>query len=106
MRAQVGGGWAITHLTDRVVELTNDSWAYRRLTGKDGVVRSRCEPGMDRSFLIDRAIQQARRSDETLAQLLGAEIMPSFVRFNQYSKRMATAMMTGEESPLIGVKHA
>lgn len=106
MKAAVGGGWVITHLTDRVCEMRNESWAYRRLTGQDGIVRVRTEPGFDRAHMIDKGVAKARESDEMLAQLLGRDLMPSFVKFRETSKRMATAMMTGEESPLIGVKRA
>jgi hypothetical protein len=104
MKAAVGGGWVITHLTDRVCEMRNESWAYRRLTGQDGLVRVRVEPGCDRSWMIEKGVAKARESDEKLAQLMAKDVMPSVARFRETSKRLATAMMTGEESPLIGVK--
>ena len=106
---RLAGGWQIHHLSDRVVELRKDSYEYRRLTGRDGFVRARCEPGMDRSTLIDRALQQAVKSDEALALRVAKEMMPKADALAKYKRQisgMAGAFGTPEEPELIGVKRA
>ena len=106
VNAHIGGGWRITHLTDRVCEMTRDDVAYRSVTGQDGFVRVRAEPGMDRQQMIERGLQQARKSDEKLALILSAKLMPTAKgvgRYRNQVKALAQKFTTGEESPLIGV---
>jgi hypothetical protein len=109
MRPYVGGGWHIVHLSDRVVELRKDSYAYRRLTGADGFVRCRGEPGLDRDQLLHRAVQQAHKSDEALAHILAADVMPTANGVSKYRRQLqalAHKFGTGQESQAIGVKRA
>lgn len=109
MKAHVGSGWAIVHLTDRVVELRKDDHAYRKLTGRDGFVRCRAEPGMDRQMIINRAIKQALRSDAELAHRLAADVIPTARGVRQYQdklRRLAVKFATPEDQEVIGVRRA
>ena len=109
MRVSLGGGWQITHLTDRVCEMKREDVAYRSVTGQDGFVRVRAEPGMDRQQMIERGIQQARKSDEKLALIMAAKLMPTAKGVGQYRgqvKAMSHKFGTGEESHIIGRKSA
>jgi hypothetical protein len=109
MRPYVGAGWYIAHITDRVVELRKESYAYRRLTGVDGFVRCRGEPGLDRQQLLQRAVTQAVKSDEALAHLLAADVMPTAKGVSKYRRQLqalAHKFGTGQESQAIGVKRA
>jgi hypothetical protein len=76
MRAYFGGGWYVSHLTDRVVEIRKESAIYRQLTGRDGFVRVRAEPGMSRADLIDTAIALAVTNDEMITTLAAKRIFP------------------------------
>lgn len=108
MKAYVGGGWAIHHLTDRVVELRKDDYGYRRLTGRDGYVRIRAEPGMDRQAILNKAIVMAKRNDEELALRIGKRLAPSLQSLADYtgkSVRVTQAFRTAEDADRIGVKH-
>lgn len=105
----IGAGWTIHHLTDRVIELRKDSYEYRRLTGRDGFVRVRAEPGMDRAQIIDRAIQQARKSDDALSFRLANDLMPTARGAGKYRdtlRKLTNRFATPEDPELIGVKRA
>ena len=107
MKAHIGGGWCITHLTDRVCEMTRDDVAYRSVTGQDGFVRVRAEPGMDRQQMIERGLEQARKSDDKLSLILAEKPMPNAKGVGKYRdqvKALSSKFTTGEESHLIGVK--
>lgn len=94
MTAEVGAGWTIHHLTDRVVELRKDDPVYRRFTGRDGYVRTRAEPGMDRHMMVERAIKTAQRTDAELGRRVAKQLMPSvdaLTRFRVKQRRMAWA---------------
>lgn len=107
MAVTIGGGWTIHHLTDRVVELRKDDYAYRRATGRDGYVRIRAEPGMDQQTMIAKAVGMAKRNDEALALRLSKQLLPSAHALAAYQSkqvRMVRAMSTGDELELIGVK--
>lgn len=109
MGVHLGAGWSIYHLTDRVVELRKDDHAYRSATGRDGFVRVRAEPGMDRTAMIEKAVTMAQRNDEALALRLSKQLLPSahsLARYRGQQVRMVRAMSTGEESELIGVREA
>jgi hypothetical protein len=87
--------------------LRKDSYAYRRLTGADGFVRCRGEPGLDRDQLLHRAVQQAHKSDEALAHILAADVMPTANGVSKYRRQLqalAHKFGTGQESQVIGVK--
>ena len=77
MRADVGGGWYIYHITDRVVELRKDSPVYRDLTGADGFVKVRIEPEMTRDQALERATQEALKLDEQMAHRVTAQLIPT-----------------------------
>ena len=105
----IGNGWRIVHLTDRVVELRKDDWSYRRLTGRDGYVRVRAEPGMDRSTIIETAIETARKTDQDLSFRLAAEVFPTargVGEYRQKSRALATMFGTPEDPEVIGAKSA
>ncbi len=72
----LGGGWRLTHITDRVVELRKEDHAYRRLIGRDGYVLVRAEPGMTRHTLIDTAKTLAQANDKALAERVANQLMP------------------------------
>jgi hypothetical protein len=107
MRAQIGGGWAIHHLTDRVIELRKDDYAYRRFTERDGYVRVRAEPGMDRQQMVNKAIEMAKRNDAELALRIGKRLAPSLQSLADYTNKqvqMNRVFSTPEEPGRIGVK--
>lgn len=100
-------GWRLVHLTDRVVELRKDDWAYRRVLGRDGFVRVRAEPGMDRHALIDKALELAKQDDAEIAERVGKDLMPrNIAKYRLRQRRWAPVMATPEEPELIGVKRA
>ena len=106
MKVNLGAGWTLYHITDRVVELRKDCPVYRRLLGKDGYVRLRAEPGMDRNALIDKAVQMAQRNDEEVAKRAVKQLMPSVVSLDRYRRRQrelaGTFGVPGEEPELVG----
>lgn len=107
MGVHLGAGWSIHHLTNRVVELRKDDYAYRSATGRDGFVRVRAEPGMDRQAMIEKAVTMAKQNDEALALRLSKQLLPSahaLARYRGQQVRMVQAMSTGEEPNAIGVK--
>jgi hypothetical protein len=103
-------GWTIHHITPRDVELRKeDSWAWRKYTGQDGVVHVRAEPGMDRAKMIDRAYTLAEQADADLSQRLAKELMPTGRQWADYRRKcrqMAQVFATGEERSVIGRKRA
>lgn len=101
----IGNGWWLFHVTDRSVELRKNDATYRRLTGRDGYVRVRGEPGMDRQELINRAVDMAKECDASLAELVAAELMPRNVGQYQIRQReLSTAFGTPEDPEIIGRK--
>jgi hypothetical protein len=107
MKAAVGGGWVITHLTDRVVILRKDDVAYRRLTGDDGIVVCRSQPGMDRQEMISQAVKQARKSDAELANKAASDVLPTGRQWQDYRDKIRALRgitVTPEEPEVIGVK--
>jgi len=107
MRTHLGAGWYIAHLSDRVIELRKEDATYRRFTGRDGFVRFRGEPGMDRQALIAGAVHMAQRNDADLAERVAKRLMPRHVtRFRAQQQQLARIFGTGEEPELIGGKMA
>lgn len=100
MRAYICGGWHITHLTDRVVEIRKESAIYRQLTGRDGFVRVRVEPGMSRASLLDKATTMAIRNDEMITTLAAQRIFPKYLtRYTVQQHNLANVFgIRGEES--------
>lgn len=101
-------GWKVVHLTDRSIELRKNDYAYRRVTGRDGYVRMRAEPGMDRAVLLDQAFTVALKNDELLAERLNKQLVPRRLGGYQMRQRMMAqgAFATPEDPELIGVKRA
>lgn len=100
MSVHLGAGWRLVHLTDRVIELRKDDAAYRRLVGRDGYVRVRAEPGMDRNALIDNAVALAQQNDATLAEKLATQMMPRHVtRYRQQQRQLAVVFGVPGEEP-------
>jgi len=109
VRAYVGGGWHIHHLTDRTIELRKHDIAYRAVTGKDGYVRVRVDPEMSRAEMVKKAIDLAHQNDERLAVIIGERMMPSkaaLARYQGKQLRMAPAFRTPEDEKIIGRKQA
>lgn len=109
MRVRVAPGWDITHLTDRVVELRKDDYAYRRFTGRDGFVLVRVEPGMTRDEAIGKAVKIAERNDADLGLRVAKGLMPSAVSLARYRNRqrqLVRAFGTPEDEAIIGRKRA
>jgi hypothetical protein len=107
MRPSLGAGWTIKHLSDRVVELEKDTWAYVKVTGRPGYVRARGEPGMDRQALCQVALETAHRTDEELAKRVAKQLLPSARALAKYKQEQATyepIFGTPEEPERIGVK--
>jgi hypothetical protein len=109
VRPSLGAGWEIVHLSDRVIELRKDDWAYRRITGAPGYVRARGEPGMDRQTLCQVALETAQRNDEELAKRVAKQLMPSAASLAKYKREQAKyepTFATPEEPERIGRKRA
>ncbi len=105
MGVALGGGWSLVHLADRVVELRKETYEYRRFTGRDGYVRVRADPGMDRNALIEKAVTMAKRNDEKLAEVVGRRLMPYRLgQYRQDQRRYAPMFATPEDPDVIGVK--
>ena len=104
---QIGAGWDIVHLTDRVVELRKDTPAYRRMTSKPGFVRVRGEPGSDRAALVERAVELAQQNDATVAAFVAKLFVPDLWRLARYSGKqvqMKRIFGTPEDPDAIGVR--
>lgn len=109
MRAYVGAGWTIHHLTDRVVELRKDDPVYRRFTGRDGFVRVRIDLEMTRAQALEKAIEFAQKNDELLALRVSKQLIPrkhALAAYQGKSVQMERAFATPEDTELIGVKRA
>ena len=107
MGVHLGGGWQLVHLTDRVIELRKDDHAYRQIVGRDGYVRVRGEPGMDRNTLINQAVAMAQRNDERLAEMVARQIVPRRLGGYQMQQRQwGRVMATPEDEAVIGRKSA
>ena len=104
MGVALGGGWSLTHVTDRVLHLVKEDYTYRRFTGRDGFVRFRAEPGMDRKQMIEGAVAFAQRQDAMLATLVAKRIVPGRQDYAMKQKTLAPVFATPEEPELIGVK--
>lgn len=77
MSVHLGAGWHLVHCTDRVIEARKSDAVYRRFTGRDGYVKVRGEPGIDRTALIERARQMAQRNDELLSYRVAMQMIPT-----------------------------
>jgi len=91
----LGAGWRLVHLTDRVIELRKDDALYRSFTGRDGYVRLRAEPGMDRNGLLDQAMTVARKNDELLALRYGKKIVPRLAQGEALGRRVSLEQHRG-----------
>lgn len=100
MSVVLGAGWELTHMTDRVLELRKTCPVYRRLTGRDGYVRVRAEPGMDRQQLLHEAMEAAQRNDAALSDRVTRQILPSAVkRYQMQQHRLASTFGVPGEEP-------
>jgi hypothetical protein len=105
----IGNGWEIWHQTERTLELRKDSADYRRLTGRDGFVLVRGEPGMPKHLLFQQAEEKAIELDAELARRIALELIPTPQALNTYAikaKAYVPMMNTGEEPALIGRKRS
>lgn len=109
MRIHLGANWLLHHVTDRCVELKKDDYAYRRFTDRDGFVRFRAEPGMDRNDMIEGALKKAMVQDEALALRVAKQLIPSgraLERYRTEQRRLARAFSTPDDEASIGRKRA
>ena len=109
MRAYVGAGWYIWHITDHVVTLRKDDYLYRKVTGHDGFVTRKVQKGMTRDECLNLAIRDARETDEKLSFLVAKEIIPRGSKVQTYqmkAHRLNRAARTDEDSRVIGRKRA
>lgn len=99
MAVMLGAGWELMHATDRVLELRKPCPVYRRLTGRDGYVRVRSEPGMDRQQLINEAMETAKRNDARLGDIVAKQLLPSTMhRYQLQQQHLASTFgIPGEE---------
>ena len=107
MKAYVGAGWYIWHLTDRNVQLRKDDPVYRKLTGLDGYVNYMAQPGYDKGQMIEEAMQKAKEQDEQLCYLVAKEIIPRGSKVQTYqmkAHRINRAFQTPEDASVIGRK--
>jgi len=105
--AQIGNGWTVWHETERTLELRKESHEYRRLTGRDGFVLVRGEPGIPKHILYERAMKDAERVDAQLAERIAREEFPTAKALSAYAidvKQYVPVMSTGEEEAFVGRK--
>lgn len=100
MSVHLGAGWRLVHLTDRCIELRKDDAVYRRFVGRDGYVRVRAEPGMDRNALIEKGREMAQRSDAELAERVAKQMMPRHVtRYRERQQQLAQVFGVPGDEP-------
>lgn len=100
MSVTLGAGWELTHATDRVLELRKPCPIYRRITGRDGFVRLRAEPGMDRNQLINQAMDVAKQNDAQLGDIVARQLLPSSMqRYRLQQRQMAATFSVSGEEP-------
>mgnify|MGYP003421030628 CR=1 FL=1 len=100
MTVVLGAGWELTHATDRVLELRKPCPVYRRLTGRDGYVRLRAAPGMDRQQLIHQAMETAKHNDARMGDIVAKQLLPSTMQRHRLQQRqLASAFAIGGEEP-------
>jgi hypothetical protein len=107
MKAYVGAGWYIWHITDRNVQLRKSDPIYRKLTGLDGFVNYSAQPGYDKGQMLDEAIQKAKAEDEKLAFLVAQDIIPRGSKVQNYqmkAHRLNKGFRTPEDASVIGRK--
>lgn len=105
----IGNGWQVWHETERTLELRKDSADYRRLTGRDGFVLVRGEPGIPKHILYQEATEKAIALDDELARRIASELLPTRQALGVYGgkvKAYVPVMNTGEEEAAIGRKRA
>src|SRR5690242_1802542 len=81
----IGNGWKIHHLTDREIELRKDDYTYRILTGRDGYVIIRAEPGMDRHIMVQKAISLAKKNDDVASLRMAKRLAPNMRDLANYT---------------------
>lgn len=74
-RAHLGNGWHLHTLEDQYLVLSKEDASYRKATGRDGIVKVYGEPGIERSVLIQRGVDEAGRSDAALAEIVAHEVV-------------------------------
>ena len=107
MKAYVGAGWYIWHITDRNVQLRKSDPIYRKLTGLDGFVNYSAQPGYDTGRMLDEAIEKAKAEDEKLAFLVAQDIIPRGSKVQTYqmqAHRLNKGFRTPEDASVIGRK--
>lgn len=104
MSVIIGAGWRLVHLADRVIELRKESFEHRMVHGRDGFVRFRAEPGMDRKLMIDRAIEIAKASDAKVAEMIASQYAPITARYRMRQRQFARVFGTPEDPEIIGRK--
>ena len=105
----IGAGWVIHHLTDRVVELRKPDYLYERFTGRPGFVRVRVDPTMTRQDAMNRAIDLAAKNDAALALRATERLLPSahaLARYTGQQARLKQAFATDQDPEVIGAKRA
>lgn len=107
MGLHLGAGWHLHHMTDRCIELRKDDVLYRRLLGRDGYVRLRAEPGMDRKELLEKAVQMAKDTDAALSERIAKDLgLRNVDRYQHRQRELAQAFATPEDPEIIGRKSA
>jgi hypothetical protein len=104
----IGAGWRVHHKTERTIELRKEDATYRIITGRDGYVRVRVEPGVPQDFMVNTAIAYAQMNDAKLAVMVAQQIVPKRLGgYQMEQKRLAfPAFGTPEDPEVIGVKRA
>lgn len=101
----IGNGWMVWHQTERTLELRKESAEYRRLTGRDGFVLVRGEPGIPKHVLYQQAEEKAIELDAELARRIALELLPTPQALGIYGgkvKQYVPVMNTGQEESAIG----
>jgi hypothetical protein len=110
MRAYVGAGWYIWHITDRNVALRKESVVYRAFcNGKDGYVNVAVQPGMTRTEALEEATKKAIAMDEEIAFRVAKDLIPTASSYQTYemkAHRLNKAFVTPESPSIIGRKAA
>jgi hypothetical protein len=86
-RVNLGAGWVLKHITDRTVYLVKEDVVYRSLTGRDGYVLVRGEPGATREQMLEHAQREAEETDAKLGLMLGERLLPANFKIKERAKK-------------------
>lgn len=83
----LGAGWELKHVTARTAYLVKEDYLYREITGRDGYILARIEPGGSREQLLNDAMAIAEENDARLGLMLGEKLLPADFKIKERAKK-------------------